>query len=46
MKSGVSGFVKGIFKGAKGLVIKPVAGVLDGVSKITEGVSNTFVSDI
>ena len=31
--------------GAKGLVIKPVTGVLDGVSKLTQGVSNTFDED-
>mmetsp|Transcript_28861 Transcript_28861/g.26176 ORF Transcript_28861/g.26176 Transcript_28861/m.26176 type:complete len:274 (+) Transcript_28861:4021-4842(+) len=46
MQGGFKGFMKGIYKGTKGLVIKPVTGVLDGVSKITEGVSNTFVSDI
>lgn len=45
MKGGIKGFAKGMFTGAKGLVIKPVTGVLDGVSKMTEGVSNTFVSD-
>jgi len=45
MKGGVKGFIKGVFTGTKGLVIKPVTGVLDGVSKMTEGVSNTFVSD-
>ena len=37
--------MKGMFVGAKGLVIKPVTGVLDGVSKLTQGVSNTFDSD-
>ncbi len=34
-----------MFVGAKGLVIKPVTGVLDGVSKLTQGVSNTFDED-
>lgn len=43
---GVSGFFKGMYGGAKGLVLKPVTGVLDGVSKIAEGASNTFVKDI
>ncbi len=47
-KKGVGGFFKGIAKGVTGLVVKPVAGVLDGVSTITEGVSNTIapVDDI
>jgi len=37
--------LKGAYVGAKGLAIKPVAGVLDGVSKLTEGVSNTLDKD-
>jgi len=45
VKDGVEGFMKGMFVGAKGLVIKPVTGVLDGVSKLTQGVSNTFDED-
>ena len=45
MKDGVEGFMKGMVVGAKGLVIKPVTGVLDGFSKLTQGVSNTFDED-
>lgn len=45
VKGGVGGFMKGMYIGAKGLVIKPVTGVLDGVSKLTQGVSNTFDED-
>lgn len=37
--------MKGMYLGAKGLAIKPVAGVLDGVSKLTEGVSNSLDKD-
>jgi vacuolar protein sorting-associated protein 13A/C len=45
MKGGVKGFLKGTWKGLRGLVFKPVTGVVDGVSKLTEGVSNTFIED-
>jgi len=37
--------MKGVYVGTKGLAIKPVAGILDGVSKLTEGVSNSLDKD-
>ena len=42
INGGAKGLAEGLYMGTKGLVLKPVAGVLDGVSKITQGVSNTF----
>lgn len=44
-KDGVGGFFKGVVKGVTGLVVQPVTGVLDGVSKLTEGVSNNLNID-
>lgn len=44
-KEGLKGFFKGALSGAKGLIVKPVAGVIEGVSKVTEGVSNSFLKD-
>ena len=43
-KEGLPGLVKGALKGVTGLVVKPIAGSLDAVSKVSEGVSNTFDS--
>lgn len=43
-KGGFVGFLKGTGKGLAGLVVKPVSGTLDAVSKVTEGVSNTIDS--
>jgi vacuolar protein sorting-associated protein 13A/C len=40
-KDGVGGFFKGVGKGVVGLVVKPVAGVFDGVSAVASGVRNT-----
>lgn len=37
----MGGFFKGVSKGLAGLVVKPVAGALDLVSKTSEGVKNT-----
>lgn len=34
--------MKGTLQGVTGLFVKPIAGSLDAVSKVTEGVSNTF----
>lgn len=36
--------MKGTLQGVTGLLVKPIAGSLDAVSKVTEGVSNTFDS--
>jgi len=36
-KDGFVGGLKGLFKGATGLVVKPITGILDGVSKTAEG---------
>ena len=38
---GVGGFLKGIGKGAVGLIAKPVSGALEAVSNVTEGVANS-----
>lgn len=38
---GFTGFLAGIGRGITGLATKPVVGVLDGVSKLTEGLKNT-----
>jgi len=45
VEGGFRGLMKGLYVGTKGLAIKPVAGVLDGVSKLTEGVSNSLDTD-
>ena len=37
---GVGGFFKGIGKGVVGVVTKPVAGTLEAVSNVTEGIAN------
>ena len=38
---GCKGLAKGTYQGVSGLVIKPVAGVLDATSKTAEGIKNT-----
>jgi len=38
---GWTGFFKGTYKGIAGLVLKPTTGVLDAVSKTSEGIKNT-----
>ena len=40
-KDGVKGFFKGTWQGISGLIIKPVAGVLDFASKTAEGIKST-----
>ena len=40
-KGGVEGFLKGLGQGAVGLVVKPLAGLADGVSSAAEGIKNT-----
>ncbi|CAK79548.1 unnamed protein product (macronuclear) [Paramecium tetraurelia] len=40
-KNGLKGFVKGTLKGLSGLVVKPIAGVLDASAKAAEGVVST-----
>ena len=37
-KGGIGGFFKGVYKGASGLVVKPVTSVLDFTSKTAEGI--------
>ena len=39
-KGGFMGFMKGTYKGVSGLIVKPVSGALDLVSKTTEGIKN------
>lgn len=41
-RHGFKGFLKGTGKGIAGLVLKPVSGTLDAVSKMSEGVSNSI----
>jgi len=43
-KDGFVGFAKGVGKGLTGVVLKPVAGVIDLASKTTQGVINTPIS--
>ena len=38
----LSGFGKGILKGIGGVITKPIAGVIDLVSKTSEGFKNTI----
>mmetsp|Transcript_2420 Transcript_2420/g.3022 ORF Transcript_2420/g.3022 Transcript_2420/m.3022 type:complete len:122 (+) Transcript_2420:4285-4650(+) len=38
---GVSGMVKGVWAGATGIILKPVSGTLDLISKQSEGIKNT-----
>ena len=35
------GFFKGVRKGLTGIVVKPITGVIDVISKTTEGIKNT-----
>jgi len=42
-KEGGLGLLKGIGKGATGLVLKPVVGAVDLVTKTTEGIKNTTI---
>ena len=44
-KKGFIGFGSGLFKGISGLVSKPVVGMLQLVSKTSEGIKNTFTND-
>ena len=41
-KNNIKGFGKGLVQGFSGLVIKPLSGVVDMVSKTSEGMKNTF----
>jgi len=41
----ISGFGKGILKGFGGLVTKPISGVLELVSKTSEGIKNTVSNE-
>ncbi|CAJ0763443.1 11765_t:CDS:2, partial [Entrophospora sp. SA101] len=40
-KEGAQGFIKGVGKGLVGFVTKPVVGVFDLASNVTEGIRNT-----
>ncbi|CDW82625.1 ph domain containing protein [Stylonychia lemnae] len=44
-KDGVTGFLKGTYKGVSGLVVKPISGALDFFSKTSEGIKNTASSN-
>mmetsp|Transcript_17068 Transcript_17068/g.26373 ORF Transcript_17068/g.26373 Transcript_17068/m.26373 type:complete len:94 (-) Transcript_17068:603-884(-) len=39
-REGVKGFMKGTFKGIRGVIVKPISGTLDFVMKTTEGAQN------
>ena len=41
-KDNIKGFGKGVLKGLGGLVAKPVSGVVDLISKTTDGIKNTW----
>lgn len=43
-KEGMTGFLKGTYKGVSGLVVKPISGALDFFSKTSEGIKNTASS--
>ncbi|CAD8210664.1 unnamed protein product [Paramecium pentaurelia] len=43
-QDGASGFLKGLWQGTSGLSIKSVTGVLDAISKTSEGVKNELSS--
>lgn len=45
MKEGVKGFFRGLWKGLRGVVFKPPTGIIDGVSKFTEGIANNLVAE-
>eukprot|EP01017_Pseudomicrothorax_dubius_P031197 TRINITY_DN3958_c0_g1_i4.p1 TRINITY_DN3958_c0_g1~~TRINITY_DN3958_c0_g1_i4.p1 ORF type:complete len:632 (+),score=84.39 TRINITY_DN3958_c0_g1_i4:151-2046(+) len=40
-ETGTTGFLKGAFQGITGFVVKPVAGLFDAASKVTEGMKNS-----
>jgi len=39
-KDGAKGLLTGVVKGAAGLVVKPISGTLDIITKTTQGLSN------
>lgn len=39
-REGASGFIKGTFSATAGLFVKPLTGVMDFVSKASEGIQN------
>lgn len=41
-KNGVSGFFKGLGKGLVGVIAKPIIGVFDLASNVTEGINIRF----
>ena len=45
-KENLKGFSKGIIKGLGGVVLKPISGVFDLVSKTTEGIKNNLNGNI
>ena len=45
-KKNIAGFGKGFLKGIGGVITKPIAGVIDLVSKTSEGFKNTFNEDV
>jgi len=40
-KDGIVGFFKGVGQGLTGLAVKPITGIIDAVSKTSEGLKNT-----
>mmetsp|Transcript_45933 Transcript_45933/g.33685 ORF Transcript_45933/g.33685 Transcript_45933/m.33685 type:complete len:308 (-) Transcript_45933:342-1265(-) len=40
-EGGVKGFLVGTYKGTSGLIVKPISGTIDLISKTSEGIKNT-----
>jgi vacuolar protein sorting-associated protein 13A/C len=40
-RTGAKGFLVGVYSGSTGLVLKPISGCLDLLSKSAEGIKNT-----
>ena len=40
-RNGFRGFLRGVYSGATGIVLKPISGGLDLISKTAEGIKNT-----
>lgn len=38
--------MKGLFKGTKGLFLKPAIGLMDGIKSVTEGISKNVVTNV
>lgn len=41
---GVTGFIEGSAKSVLGIVLNPITGIFDAISKTAEGIQNEFVN--